>query len=246
MKNTGRILKARSEEYTHVPNSTLQDITLSWKAKGLLCYLLSLPANWVIYLEEVAKHSDDGYASTRTAFKELQEAGYIMSKRTKNGNLNVGWDHLVYPTSQNPERAQSAVGALFVDTAPADTAIAATGSSSYKNNIVQTKEDTKETLWPTFDDFKLKYEKNVGMTQAERVWKKLNQEDKEKVMVHLQDYVPATPDKKFRKDADKYLKNKCYLDEVINNAAKRIFDQATGKNGHDLNATLDRLSTYTD
>ena len=42
-----------------------QDKTLSWKARGLLLYLLSLPDDWNIYESELIKHATDGRDSTK-------------------------------------------------------------------------------------------------------------------------------------------------------------------------------------
>ena len=62
----------------------LQDVNLSWKAKGLLVYLLSLPDNWQIYIEELSAHAKDGVDSTASAIKELMKNGYITRERIRN------------------------------------------------------------------------------------------------------------------------------------------------------------------
>ena len=63
--------------YTVIGNEAAQDSSLSWKAKGLLVYLLSLPKDWNIRLSELARHATDGIDSTRKAMDELLNAGYI-------------------------------------------------------------------------------------------------------------------------------------------------------------------------
>ena len=63
--------------YTVIGNAAAQDSSLSWKAKGLLIYLLSLPKDWNIRLSELARHATDGIDSTRKAMDELLNAGYI-------------------------------------------------------------------------------------------------------------------------------------------------------------------------
>ena len=63
--------------YTVINNCVLQDKRLSWKARGLLVYLLSLPDDWRIYVSELANRAPDGEASTRAAFNELVELDYI-------------------------------------------------------------------------------------------------------------------------------------------------------------------------
>jgi hypothetical protein len=67
--------------YTVIGNAAAQDAELSWKAKGLLIYLLSLPKDWNIRISELANHATDGYDSTKRAMDELLKAGYISEVR---------------------------------------------------------------------------------------------------------------------------------------------------------------------
>jgi hypothetical protein len=67
-----------NEPYTTIPNDLLQDKTLSWQARGLLVYLLSLPGDWVINKTYLHRGSEqNGRDATITAFEELVTAGYI-------------------------------------------------------------------------------------------------------------------------------------------------------------------------
>ena len=92
IKNQGQ-----RNKFAIIPNETLADDRLSWKAKGLLSYLLSLPYDWEVYTSEVAKHSTDGIDSLNSGLRELMELNYI--KRTKirgkNGKYE-GWEYCVY------------------------------------------------------------------------------------------------------------------------------------------------------
>ena len=40
--------KRKKNGFTQVSNAMLEDTRLSWRAKGLLCYMLSRPDNWKI------------------------------------------------------------------------------------------------------------------------------------------------------------------------------------------------------
>ena len=82
----------------------MEDVRLSWKAKGLLAYLLTLPDNWKIYVEELSKHSKDGTSSTTTAIKELIENGYIKREKIRNSKGQFeGYIYRVYETIQIKE-----------------------------------------------------------------------------------------------------------------------------------------------
>ena len=67
----------RNTPFVQIDKNALQDERLSWKAKGLLAYLLSLPDDWQIYINELKNHAKDGRDSTRTAMNELIKFGYI-------------------------------------------------------------------------------------------------------------------------------------------------------------------------
>lgn len=95
--STFRVTKDKNNPYVMINKSSLQDERLSWKAKGLLVYLLSLPDDWKIYETELINHAKDGRDGTRSAIKELIDAGYITRERTRDekGRL-TGTDYNVY------------------------------------------------------------------------------------------------------------------------------------------------------
>src|SRR5699024_491091 len=44
--------------------------------KGIMTYLLSLPDDWVVNLDEIKRNATDGESSFRSGWKELVSAGY--------------------------------------------------------------------------------------------------------------------------------------------------------------------------
>lgn len=70
--------------FTVVPNYLTEDPDLSWKAKGMLVYLLGRPQNWEINIPHLATISTDGENSTRSGFAELEAAGYAHRLRHTN------------------------------------------------------------------------------------------------------------------------------------------------------------------
>jgi hypothetical protein len=96
----------RSNPYAQISKKCLEDNSLSWKAKGVLCYLLSRPDNWRTYPEQLATVSTDQEHSTRSAIKELIEAGYIKRSRLQcedNGRFQ-GFEYIITedPYMKNP------------------------------------------------------------------------------------------------------------------------------------------------
>jgi hypothetical protein len=67
------------KRYGVIPNSILNDKSLSLRAKGLFAYLNSKPSNWQFRLDRV--ESSDGIHAIRSALNELIERGYIERRR---------------------------------------------------------------------------------------------------------------------------------------------------------------------
>jgi uncharacterized phage protein (TIGR02220 family) len=91
--------------YTVINNTCLRDPGVSWKAKGLHTYMISMPDDWVFYNEELERHAKDGRDSLKSALKELREAGYLKRQQVKNEKGHfAGWETIVYeiPQSENP------------------------------------------------------------------------------------------------------------------------------------------------
>ena len=131
----------RTENFTVIPNEFLHSKTLSFKAKGILSYLLSLPADWELHVSQLATIASDGRDSVYNGILELVEAKYIW-RRPRSGTEPGGWEYFVYdapqsdcPFTENP------------NTEKPDTEISESGKSvatKYYNNKKRTKE-TKDT-----------------------------------------------------------------------------------------------------
>jgi len=91
-----RIKVIKDTNFTVINNEFIFNKDMSLKAKGLLCHLLALPADWVLYVEEVANWHTDGRGSIYTAFKELKKLGYVERVvNRKNGKI-VLHEYIVY------------------------------------------------------------------------------------------------------------------------------------------------------
>ncbi|MCY6957854.1 helix-turn-helix domain-containing protein [Clostridium brassicae] len=107
-----RVNKDKNNPYLLMNKTGLNDERLSWKAKGLLAYLLSLPDDWKIYIEELSKHSKDGVKSTSSGIKELIENGYVERSILKDEeNKFAGYEYVIAETpkwangkQENPKR----------------------------------------------------------------------------------------------------------------------------------------------
>lgn len=70
--------------YILINQDALADGTLSFKARGILAYLLSLPAGSDISPDRITKSGTDGERAVKSGLKELQDAGYLLP-------VEAGW-----------------------------------------------------------------------------------------------------------------------------------------------------------
>ncbi|KAB1363607.1 DNA-binding protein, partial [Bacillus thuringiensis] len=47
----------KDTNYSVIHNTPLRDENLSWRAKGLLAYMLSLPDDWTFHATELSQHA---------------------------------------------------------------------------------------------------------------------------------------------------------------------------------------------
>jgi hypothetical protein len=85
-------LRKRAHSYLNVPSATVADGRLSFKARGILAYLLDKPAGWDVRSVAVAADSPDGKAAVQAGLRELARAGYyrIERRRLLDGRLVTG------------------------------------------------------------------------------------------------------------------------------------------------------------
>ena len=69
---------ARRDRYTSVSRSTINDENLSFRARGILIWLLDKPDDWRVDSEQIAAAAKEGRDAVRTALNELVAAGYIV------------------------------------------------------------------------------------------------------------------------------------------------------------------------
>lgn len=81
---TFRIKKDKDNPYVMVNKRVVLDPRLSYRAKGVLIYLLSRPDDWIVYEREIATHSIDGPWSVKMAIRELIAAGYITREKARH------------------------------------------------------------------------------------------------------------------------------------------------------------------
>jgi len=117
-------------DYTVFSNNLIAEPSLSWRAKGILMYLLSKPQDWQTRIKDIQRHGKEGRDAVRKAIAELTDAGYINKQqcRDESGSF-TGIEYLVFesPQTENPY-----------------TGNPATGNPTSENPTLQSNELTKE------------------------------------------------------------------------------------------------------
>lgn len=103
-----------SEQYVIVPNYITRDRQLSFRARGLLAYLLSLPNGWHLSTDELAKANPDSRKGTRDAMRELREAGYVLVKTERGSDGRTRRRLEVFDVAQ-PSAIRPAFGVTSTD-----------------------------------------------------------------------------------------------------------------------------------
>lgn len=136
------IRQKRKERFSIVDNKVIEDERLSFKARGLLIYMLSKPDDWKFYTEELAKRSNkDGISAIKTALNEIEDAGYLTRKQghKKNGQF-TSQDWILTDTSTNSPQVEKPLA----DKAPAGKALAdnrTLPNTDFKPNTDHTNKD---------------------------------------------------------------------------------------------------------
>ena len=95
----------RTQNYTVMSNYHLRDKTISFKAKGLLSLMLSLPEDWDYTLVGLTRISLEGKDAIRAAVVELEKAGYVQRRQTTDKAGKFGSNEYIireYPVSHEP------------------------------------------------------------------------------------------------------------------------------------------------
>ena len=214
--NTGQIVKGkRKHDFAIIPNEIAQSKELTMEEKGMLCFLLSLPENWVLYKKNLYDQIPDSKYAVDRVFSSLQGKRYILSCRQMDlatGRM-VGWNHVVYDTPQFDREADLPTSGFPV-----------IGETRESENIDIYKEtnNNKETITYTysFELFWLGYDKKVDKKQTLAVWNKLSNEDRILAVEGMGNHKNGR-ERKYWKDPVRYLRDRRWEDEPQTNTIKQ-------------------------
>ncbi len=114
---THTIIRARRRRrFLVVDQSAVEDVRLSWAARGLLAYLLSRPDDWRVLVNDLKRRGDLGRDGIYKLLRELRDVGYVRYERARDrdGRLRGGTyfvsevphtPHPDFPDTAEPDEA---------------------------------------------------------------------------------------------------------------------------------------------
>lgn len=150
--------KEKRNSYTVIDNEIFKDNTLSMKAKGLLCQMLSLPDNWSYSIAGLTTLVSDGESAVRSALKELKEAGYFRREQVRKDGKIAKIEYVIseYKNCEN----------LVVDFPQQENLKQENQAQLNTNNNKVTNSSSKKEIYTEFDNLWILYPRKQGKDKA--------------------------------------------------------------------------------
>lgn len=86
-----RVQKNPDNPYVMVDRRPIDNPNLSYRAKGVLTYLLSRPDGWEVNIGDLVNHGIEGRDALRATLSELREAGHLLYQQEREaGRFSTG------------------------------------------------------------------------------------------------------------------------------------------------------------
>ena len=76
-------MESIDSDLVEISTTCLSDNRLSWRSKGLLLYMLTMPKNWEFSKKDLLRSTSDGNNRLQSTLKELKRSGYILQIQTR-------------------------------------------------------------------------------------------------------------------------------------------------------------------
>lgn len=231
----------KRRQFTVIATETLTDKALSVEARGMLAYLLTLPNDWTIRLEQIATELRIGRDKTQKIMRELQTAGYAQlqdARDAASGRLG-GKRWIIFELANvrglEPESARADLFTESLKTRRPENQVVGSITDNLKNRqsekptvgisgpIPITKKQPNNDLnlpqkphaqAPTWAEFRSKWP--WGSTDspeaAQRVWKRLSSEDQALALKSIPIFIGKVDDQgNKRPHAKTYLRDRRWV-----------------------------------
>ena len=232
----------KNHNYTVMSNHHLRDRNLSYKAKGLLSFMLSLPEDWDYSLAglcSISKESGDGI---RSILKELQEHHYVEIEKVRGYKGYFEYNYLIYEVphfiSLENEQSNPDMENPHLDTPNVET------TTQINTNIINTKKQIDKDDKTKISSFFVAEEHNrltleliergyineddIQIFYYDKLFNKLLEEDNSyQDLIQIIHYiVPRVVKRGFRDENDNIIENKFgyFKNSIISNIHRLNLD----------------------
>ncbi len=87
--------------FTRISNKVIENSDISAKAKSILQFLLSRPANWQVFPSGIAHYFKEGIGFVKGGLRELEQLGYVQKVQAPRQNGRFG--RIEYTVIEDPE-----------------------------------------------------------------------------------------------------------------------------------------------
>ena len=102
-------IKRYEHSFVQMDKQPFENKKLTWQAKGLFAYLMTLPNDWKVNVQDLSTRSKNGRDSTAKILKELILNGYVHKQRVHNEKGQFkGYNYTVYENRKdNPSYTET-------------------------------------------------------------------------------------------------------------------------------------------
>ena len=144
------------------PNTLLNDVEISLKAKGLYTYMDSKPETWDFTIKGIVSQLKESFDAVRGAINELETAGYLSRQQFKDEKGQWDCDYELYPDpTLNPNMGK-----------PYRENPHTVNSVSGKPLHISNKEMSKKEKENKFEEFWGLYPRKTGKGKAKQSYQK--------------------------------------------------------------------------
>ena len=202
--------------YTTAPNEWLRDDRISFKAKGILLYLLSHEVGYNITFAQIERQTKDGLSAIRSGIEELVEAGYLEVQQTRDENgYNAGLAYLL----KNPECENPTLENPTLENPTLENRIAYKKQTNKETNDIRTKNNkNSEVDFETeFEQFWNLYPRHTSRPEALKSFIKARAKLSLEALLEATERYANDPNREpaYTKMPATWLNQECWADEPI-------------------------------
>ena len=209
----------KDKNYSTIHNGFLRRRDLSWKAKGIMAYILHLPDDWNVVLSEVAKNATEGQSAFDSGWKELKDAGYVKRQPVKHEKTNkiLYWETII--TESVPEKSHSVENHSVGNHGQDNHKLLSTKELSTNKQSTNNKDHPSAKLTKRFEELWKLYPRKQGKKDALKHYKRAVKEGTTDAEIRegIQSYVgyieKNNVDKRYVKHGSAWFNQEGWLDD---------------------------------